>query len=61
VGSAEDRPMLAGDDTAGRIAALMKDRAPAYAQADITVDTTALGIDEAAERILALLKQFSAG
>jgi len=57
VGSAEDRPMLAGGDKKERIASLMQERAEAYARADITVDTSSLSIDEAAKKILFLLNE----
>ncbi|MBN2243279.1 MAG: shikimate kinase [Acidobacteria bacterium] len=57
VGSGRDRPMLRGGDKAGRIAALMRERAHAYAQADITVDTSSMGIDETARHIRALLER----
>ncbi len=62
VGSGEDRPMLAGGDKTERIAQLIKKRAHAYAQADITVDTASRSIDEVAQFILDTLKsklQFS--
>jgi shikimate kinase len=59
VGSAEDRPMLAGDDKEARIAALMEQRAQAYAQADITIDTSRLTVDEAARYIINVLRKQS--
>jgi len=61
VGSGEDRPMLKGGNKAERIATLMEERAHAYAQADITVDTSSLGIDETARHILVLLERRSEG
>ena len=57
VGSGEDRPMLKGDRLE-RIQTLMEQRAPAYAKADIVLDTSALSIDEAAHLILNRLKEF---
>jgi shikimate kinase len=57
VGSGEDRPMLAGDRQE-RIRALMEQRAPAYAKADIVVDTSALRIDEVAQLIMHRLQEF---
>ena len=42
VGSGGNRPMLDGDDLKKRITTLMDQRAHAYAQADIIVDTSAL-------------------
>jgi shikimate kinase len=55
VGSGEDRPMLKGDDLEKRIAALMDERASAYAQADMIIDTSTLTIDEVAQHILTSL------
>ncbi len=55
VGSGEDRPMLRGGDKMERIAALMAEREDAYAQADIIVDTSSLGIDETARHICIIL------
>jgi shikimate kinase len=51
VGSAEDRPMLAGENKEERIRNLLKAREHAYAQADITVDTSSLSIDQVARAI----------
>lgn len=45
------RPLLQGDDPAGRIAALLAERAPAYAQADHSVDTSERTPDEVAGAI----------
>jgi len=57
VGSGEDRPMLAGDNKEKRIETLMKARAHAYAQADITVDTSSITVDEVAQHIFDSLKK----
>ena len=57
VGSGEDRPMLKGGDKMERIAALMAEREDAYSQADIKVDTSSLGIDEAARLICIILSR----
>lgn len=57
VGSGEDRPMLDVDDKEKRLAELMEKRAEAYAQADITVDTSSRSIDEVAQFISDSLKQ----
>jgi shikimate kinase len=59
VGSAEDRPMLAGDDKEARIRNLLKAREDAYNQANITVDTSSLTIDEAAQAIFDSLRHCS--
>ena len=48
----EARPLLAGQASPlARIRALLAQRASAYAQADLTIDTSSLSIDEAVERI----------
>jgi shikimate kinase len=57
VGSGEDRPMLQGNRIE-RIRALMEQRAPAYAKADILLDTSALSIDEVARLIVNQLQEF---
>jgi shikimate kinase len=57
VGSAEDRPMLHGEDLRKRATVLLKERAKAYAQADIMLDTSNLTVDEAARQILVSLEQ----
>lgn len=59
VGAAEDRPMLAGDNREERIRDLLKAREHAYAQADITVDTSSLTIDEVAQTIRDSLRHFT--
>jgi shikimate kinase len=46
VGSGDDRPMLHAADREERIRSLLEQRAPAYAQADFSVDTSSLDIDE---------------
>jgi shikimate kinase len=55
VGSAEDRPMLAGDKVE-RIKALMEQRASVYARTDFSVDTSSRTIDEVANLILEQLR-----
>jgi shikimate kinase len=50
------RPMLAGTSTPlARVRALLGQRARAYAQADLTLDTSGLSVDEVAERLWAQL------
>ncbi|MBN2338924.1 MAG: shikimate kinase [Acidobacteria bacterium] len=56
-GGGDDRPMLRSDDRERRVRALLEERAPAYAQADITLDTSRLGIEQAARRLLELLRE----
>ena len=53
VGSAADRPLLAGEDRRARIEALLSERRAAYEDADGAVDTTALSADEAADLVRA--------
>jgi shikimate kinase len=57
-GSGDDRPMLKAVDRLERIRTLMELRAPAYAKADIVLDTSAITIDDAARRILDQLREF---
>ena len=52
----EARPLLSGaSNPLSRIRALLNQRAAAYAQADLTVDTSSLSIDEVVERLWAKL------
>lgn len=55
-GSGTDRPMLQQGDRRERIRSLLEQRAHAYAQADIAIDTSALTIEEVARRIMAQLQ-----
>ena len=53
---AQTRPLLAGHaDPLSRIRTLLGQRARAYAQADLTIDTTHLSVEETAERAWAQL------
>ncbi len=52
IGNGDDRPMLRGESKLERIHHLMKQRAQAYAQADIVVDTSSKTIEEVARYIL---------
>jgi shikimate kinase len=56
VGSGDDRPMLKEGDRRERIRSLLQQRAGAYAQADITVDTSSLTIEEVAQQIIDRLR-----
>lgn len=56
-GSGEDRPMLQAEDRVERIQTLLEQRAAAYAQADIILDTSALTIEEAAQQLLRQLQE----
>lgn len=51
------RPLLQGDDPAARLAALLAERAAAYAQADLTIDTSSRGIDDVVGDVLAFLRR----
>jgi len=50
-GSGEDRPLLQVEDREERIRALLLAREPFYSQADITIDTSLLTIEEVARQI----------
>lgn len=52
----ETRPLLQSDDPAARIAALLAERAPAYAQADLTIDTSERTVDDVAAEIERFLR-----
>jgi len=56
VGSAEDRPLLSGENKRERIRELMERRWEAYCKADIMVDTSSRSIDEVALHIIDCLK-----
>jgi shikimate kinase len=51
------RPLLEDADPAARIAALLAERAPAYAQADLTIDTSTRGLDDVVAEVLGYLRQ----
>jgi shikimate kinase len=60
ISNAEDRPLLAGLDRAGRVArltALRAERLSAYAEAPIRVVTDGLELSEAVSAVLAALKE----
>lgn len=52
----KDRPLLQGEDQLAKIHSLLTARATAYAQADITIDTSTLNPNEVVETILVQLK-----
>jgi shikimate kinase len=52
----QDRPLLQGEEPLTKIRSLLTARAEAYAQADITIDTSALTPNEVIEVIFARLK-----
>ncbi len=55
IGSVDDRPMLWGGDTLGRIQTLLEQRAAVYARADLIVDASAQTIDQVVKHILDFL------
>lgn len=57
LGDAAHRPLLAGPDRRRRIVALLRQRRPAYAQADYTVDTTRRSVRTVVRLIEAFLAQ----
>lgn len=57
VGTGEDRPMLWGGEKLERIRLLLAERAPAYAKADLTVDTTEKSIEQVVDHILGALQE----
>ena len=50
-----DRPMLEGRSPA-EVEALYRQRTPYYRQADLTIDTTGLGVDEVVRRLMKALR-----
>jgi shikimate kinase len=56
LGAATDRPILRGADLRSRVEQLLAERCDAYAQVDVTVDTTARTIDEAVDCVLHAVK-----
>jgi shikimate kinase len=50
-GSGDDRPLLQTEDREGRVRALLQQREPCYAQADMSIDTSSLTIEETARQI----------
>ncbi len=58
VGRGDDRPMLQGGDRLTRIRTLMEQRAPAYAEADLVVDTSLRSIDAVVQEIEDRVREF---
>lgn len=54
-GATGSRPLLAGEDPRRRIDRLLAERAPAYAKADLTIDTSERTVDEVVDRIVEFL------
>jgi shikimate kinase len=57
IGGDDDRPMLRGGEKRERIRLLLKERAPAYARADLIVDTSDRTMDEVVDHLVKLLAQ----
>lgn len=57
VGDARSRPLLDGPDPHGRIRELLAARAPIYALADVTVDTSCLSVEGVVDEILGALRR----
>jgi shikimate kinase len=55
-GRAGDRPMLSGR-SAEDVERLYREREPCYARADLTIDTTGLGVDQVVMRMLTALRE----
>jgi len=60
IGKNADRPLLEVENREQKITDLLKQRQAAYSEADLTVDTTALTIDEVVEQILKSVEDPSA-
>jgi shikimate kinase len=56
VGSGSKRPLLKSGDRKERIEELLQLRQDKYAQADLSIDTTELTVDQVAERIIEMAK-----
>ena len=56
VQSNDDRPLLHGDSPLEKIRALLTARADVYAKADLTIDTSARGVDEVVDAVCGQLK-----
>ena len=52
------RPLLAGTDPERRVEELLRLRAPYYARADLTIDTTGRTLKEVTEEILCKIEKF---
>lgn len=52
VGERGERPLLQGGEPMERIQSLLSQRAEAYARADITIDTSALSVEEVVDELL---------
>jgi shikimate kinase len=51
------RPLLHVDDPLGKIGELLEYRAPFYANNDLTIDTSDMGVEEVAEEVVRVVKK----
>ena len=56
VGRNSKRPLLKGGDVRARIEALLQQRQSRYAQADVSIDTSGLTINQVVEKILDIIR-----
>lgn len=56
LGSDTSRPLMVGPDRLTRIRDLLDQRAPAYAQADLAIETSGLAVEEVVDRIMRHLR-----
>ena len=56
VGRSSKRPLLKGADMRGRIEELLQQRQSRYAQADVSIDTSGLTINQVVEKILDIIR-----
>jgi len=60
-GEGRERPLLRGENKEERIRHLLAQRAHAYAEADLLLDTSSLSVDQAVDRLLDWLRQHGIG
>ena len=56
VGKNSKRPLLKGADVRARIEELLEERQARYAQAEVTIDTSGLTIDQVVEKIVQIVE-----
>ena len=57
--SKKKRPLLQVEDWEEKVRSILEQREPLYERADVTVDISGLGVEEAAKRILSMLEAAS--
>lgn len=60
-GGEAERPLLAGPDPEGTLTAVFAEREPAYAEAEVSVETEGLGPEEVAAEVLRCLQGYGTG